>query len=177
MGRSTSYTESMARRICDELAVHGSLRRVCELNPDFPHDNTVRRWVANAEFQLDGEPFGQAYARAKEAGIDRLVEETLDISDDGSNDWAELTGKKGESLGWTVNGEAVQRSKIRVETRRWLAERTMPKVYGVKSAVDLTNSDGNLKPIDETARAARVATLLAAAERRRGEAPSADDIC
>lgn len=135
MTRPSTYTEEVARAICDRLAQTGSLRRVCAA-ADMPHDNTVRRWLAVGKFTLDGEPFSQVYARAKEAGIDALVDETLDISDDGSNDWLE------REHGPQVNGEAIARSKLRAETRRWLAERMAPRKYGLRTATELSGPDG-----------------------------------
>jgi hypothetical protein len=54
-------------------------------------------------------------ARAREVGYDAIAEECLNIADDASNDWMERTGEKG--AGWMLNGEHVQRSKLRIETR------------------------------------------------------------
>jgi transposase-like protein len=131
MGRppGDTYTPEVGARICERLAQVGSLRRVCR-EPGMPSDGTVRAWVAAHE------DFAAAYARAKEAGIDALIEEGLDISDDGSNDWQEA--EKGPML----NAEHVSRSKLRTEYRRWLAERMMPKKYGVKQ--DITSGGKEL---------------------------------
>lgn len=128
MGRpkgTDTYTPEMGRRICERVSELGSLRRACK-EDGMPAENTVRQWLWRyAEF-------AEEYARAKEAGIDALVEEALDISDDGSNDWQET--QHGPSL----NGEHVSRSKLRVEYRRWLAERMAPKKYGVRQ--DITSN-------------------------------------
>jgi hypothetical protein len=58
-----------------------------------------------------------------------LAEEMLDITDDGSNDWMEIHDKDGTSIGWKLNGEHVQRSRLRVDTRKWVASRLKPKKY------------------------------------------------
>lgn len=39
--------------------------------------------------------------------------------------------------GWRFNGEHVQHSRLRVETRKWFLSKLMPKVYGDKSSVEL----------------------------------------
>ncbi|TIP31141.1 MAG: terminase small subunit protein, partial [Mesorhizobium sp.] len=39
-----------------------------------------------------------------------------------------------------VNSEHIQRSRLRIDTRKWVAERMRPKKYGSKVA--LTDGDG-----------------------------------
>lgn len=145
------------------------MRRTC-LDSDMPLERTVRRWY------IENPEFASEYTRAKEAGIEALVDETLDISDDGTNDWMEAHGQ--DDVGYKLNGEHVQRSKIRIETRRWLAERMMPKKFGVRAGVDVTSSDGSLT-VDADARAKRLAALMAQAQARKDSAegePSIDDL-
>ena len=72
---------------------------------------------------------------AKEESADALVEDILDIADDGSNDWMAVHGKDG-SEAWKLNGEHVQRSRLRVDTRKWIASKLKPKKYGEKIEVD-----------------------------------------
>jgi hypothetical protein len=76
--------------------------------------------------------FLDQYARAKEESADAFVEDMLDIADDGSNDWMEQKDKDGEAIGWRENGEAIQRSRLRVDTRKWIASKLKPKKYGEK---------------------------------------------
>lgn len=63
----------------------------------------------------------------------------LEIADDASNDWMERTGKDGESIGWQLNGEHVNRSKLRIDTRKWIMERMAPKTYGSKQEISHTH--------------------------------------
>lgn len=71
------------------------------------------------------------YARAREAQADLLVEETLQISDDSSRDtFVTDKGIEAEDREWT------NRSKLRVDTRKWLAAKLRPKKYGDKIEVD-----------------------------------------
>lgn len=155
MSRPLSYTPEIATAICEQLAACGSLRAVCR-KEGMPDRNTVMRWVVD---DIDG--FAARYARAKDLGIDEFVEETLEIADDGTNDY------RATERGPQLDTEHIARSKVRIETRRWLAERMAPKRYGLKQGVDVTNSDGTLAPVDETAKAARVAQLLAMAQQRK----------
>jgi hypothetical protein len=138
MGRPRDYTPELGERICQELAQVGSLRRVCR-NEWAPYDYTVRRWI------VENEGFAVAYARAKEAGIDALVEEGLDIADDGLNDFRQVAQAGGE-VAEKLDVDHVSRSKLRVGYRQWLAERMAPKKYGVKQ--DITSGGEPLKPAD-----------------------------
>ena len=47
-------------------------------------------------------------------------------------------------MGWRVNGEHVQRSKLRVDARKWLLSKIAPKQYGEKQAVEHSGAIGVL---------------------------------
>lgn len=84
------------------------------------------------------EGFGEQFARAREVGFDAIAEECIDIAEDGSNDWMKRNGQDGDP-GYNFNGEHVQRSKLRIETRLKLLAKWSPKRYGEK--LDVT-TDG-----------------------------------
>ena len=137
-GRPSSYSEEIADRICDGLADARSLRSIC-LEEGMPHQSTVFRWLADERYAS----FRDRYARAREAQADALFDEMLDIADDGSNDWIELKRDDG-STDTVLDHEHVQRSKLRIEARKWMASKLRPKVYGDK--LDLSSSDGTMTP-------------------------------
>ena len=134
-GRPSKYSDGIAARICERLADGESLRTICA-DEDMPSKSTVFAWLADEE---RGE-FRTKYAYAREAQADALVDEMVDIADDGSNDWMERKNADGENIGWQENGEALRRSALRVSTRQWIAEKLKPKKYGNKVA--LTDPDG-----------------------------------
>lgn len=137
MGRPSKYTQDLADSICEQLATGDSMRTVCKPD-DMPAMSTVFRWLReHKEFQ-------EQYARAKEEAADALVEEIQDIADDGSNDWMEHHDKDGNT-GWKLNGEHVQRSRLRVDTRKWVASKLKPKKYGDR--VDVTSGGEKVQPI------------------------------
>ena len=71
------------------------------------------------------EGFGPRFARANMLGVYRLKDDILEISDDGTGD------RYVDSDGNTrVDGDVVQRSKLRVESRRWLLSKLLPKEFG-----------------------------------------------
>jgi hypothetical protein len=124
-GRPSGYSKEIAEIICSRLASGESLRAICR-DEHMPSQSMVFRWL---ETNL---PFREQYARAREAQADTLVDEILEISDDGSNDWMERHNAEGENIGWQLNGEHVQRSRLRVDSRKWFASKVAPKKYGDK---------------------------------------------
>ncbi len=123
-GRPSRYTDALAADLCGRLASGESLRAICR-DEAFPAESTVRGWVVD-----DYNGFSAQYARARDIGLEVMADEILEISDDGSNDWMERFDKDGESNGWKLNGEAVLRSRLRVDSRKWLLSKMAPKKYG-----------------------------------------------
>lgn len=124
-GRPSSYTQEKADEICERLISGESLRTICE-SEDMPSKSAVCRWLAS------NTTFRDQYARARQMQADILADEILDISDDGSNDWMEKFDRDGNAVGWQVNGEAINRSRLRVDARKWYAGKLAPKKYGDK---------------------------------------------
>jgi hypothetical protein len=123
-GRPSEYTQEIADRICAELSDGKSLRTVCRAD-DMPSCVTVFSWFRRYP------EFLSQYTRAKEESADAMTDESLEIADDARNDWMELHGKDG-SVNYQVNGEHIQRSRLRIETRKWYASKLKPKKYGEK---------------------------------------------
>lgn len=129
LGRPSSFTKKKGDKIAAQVALGISIRKICEPE-SMPSVETFFRWLRQ------NDEFREQYARAKEEAADALVEEILDIADDGRNDWMEKINKNGELTGWMLNKEAVQRSRIRIDTRKWLATKLKPKKYGDKLELD-----------------------------------------
>ena len=72
------------------------------------------------------------YAKAREAQAEIMADELAAIADDGRNDWMERNDKEGAFGAFAVNGECVARSRLRVDTRKWIAAKLLPRKYGDK---------------------------------------------
>lgn len=94
-------------------------------------NSTISRWMQDADFR-------ERYARACDVRADALFEEMLEIADDGSNDWMERRNSDGTMIGWQENGEALRRSALRIDARKWMLGKMKPKVYGDRMQVDQT---------------------------------------
>lgn len=119
--------------ICERLADGESLRAICR-DDDMPNKATVFRWLG-----LHDE-FSDQYARARETQADSLFDDVLEIADDARNDWMERNGD--DDQGWQANGEHIQRTRLRIDARKWMAGKLRPKVYGEKSQFEHTGADG-----------------------------------
>jgi hypothetical protein len=131
--RSDSFTQAMADTICDRIADGESLRAICR-DKDMPVTSTVCKWLSKHP------AFAEQYARAREAQADAIFDDILDIADDARNDWMERHGD--ESAGWQANGEHIQRSKLRIDSRKWMAGKLAPKKYGERIQQEITGKDG-----------------------------------
>lgn len=133
MGRPTIFTKELGDKICEELATGVSLRTVCKAD-EMPCIATVFSWMRTKP------DFLAQYARAKEESTDAMAEEILDIADDGSNDYMEVT--KGNKTYNIEDKEVTNRSRLRVDTRKWIMSKMKPKRYGDK--LDMTTNGKDL---------------------------------
>lgn len=136
VGRPSDYTEELGSILCAQIAMGMSLRTVCK-GEDAPSAVTFFTWLRkHPEFLTQ-------YEAAKAESAAALAEELLDIADDGTNDWMEIHDKDGACVGYKVNGEHVQRSRLRLDTRKWLLSKLAPKKYGDKVDVNHGSQEGN----------------------------------
>lgn len=133
MGRPTKFTPELAALICSRVATNTcGLIRLCEMYDDLPTKQTINVW------RHEKPEFSAQYAQAKLFQADLLAEEILDIADDSRNDWMESLDEDAQGLGWKLNGDHVNRCRLRIDTRKWLAAKLLPKQYG-----DPAKSDSN----------------------------------
>ena len=69
--------------------------------------------------------FRDQYARAREEQADKIFREIIEIADDASGDY--VTTSDGKRI---VDHENIQRSRLRVDARKWAAARLAPRKYG-----------------------------------------------
>lgn len=137
MGRSSSFDPQVGTAICERLANGESLRKAAKA--EGTTHVSVLRW-------LDDFPeFSDQYARAREIGYRLLADQILEISDDSSGDVVETEN------GPKANAEFVARSRLRVDSRKWMLSKMLPKIYGDK--LDLTHGGNVTISIAEAVRA------------------------
>ena len=98
------YSEEIALKICEHIALGRSLRSFCE-QPDAPALGSVHRWLA------DNPTFREQYARAREDQADSYADQIIDIAD-----------REPDS----------NKARVRIDARKWVASKLKPKKYGDK---------------------------------------------
>lgn len=130
IGRPSGYSSALAAEICERVACGEPVRQICLLE-HMPNQDTVYCWLNRHS------EFAERYARAKEAQAERFAEELQEIADDGRNDWIERENSRTGQTYVALSEEAIARSRLRVETRKWLMSKFKPKKYGERIDVDV----------------------------------------
>lgn len=131
-GRPSSFTQAKADAICERLAKGESLRSIC-VDAAMPDQNSVYRWLRSFE------AFRQQYARAREDQAETIFDEMLGIADDSSRDTVTKENDDGSTYE-TVDHDHIQRSKLRIEARKWVLGKLAPKKYGEKQQIEHSGS-------------------------------------
>lgn len=126
MGKKFSQLEkdSISAVVLEAMREGLSLRKSC-IEADVSI-STFLLWVSENESLAD------QYTCAREAMIDKIADETIEIAD--------------TPVGTTDNGStdsgAVQKQKLQVDTRKWLLSKLAPKKYGDKVENTVIGADG-----------------------------------
>lgn len=123
-GRPTIFTKKLAKNICMRLSEGESLRTIVK-DDKMPSASTICRWLLDEEKK----EFWEQYEKARNIQAELMFDELLEIADDGTNDWMERKDRDGDSY-YITNGEAMGRSRLRVDTRKWYLSKIVPKKYG-----------------------------------------------
>lgn len=139
IGRPSGFSQEIADKICSHIAEGGYATNLKRFG--LPHEATVCRWLN------ENEAFREAYARARERRAETFADQMVEIAD---------------------TCEDPQKARLQIDTRKWIAAKLLPRVYGENQRVEVQHT------ISETA--ARVLADLAQRqkERKRLEAQCID---
>lgn len=127
--RPTKYSQGVGDAVCSDIADGKSLRSALK-SLDRPATRYFYQWLREYE------EFRKQYASACEERAEAVLEDAFDIADNGTNDWMFANGHA------MTNKEAIERSKLRVEFRKWYATKIKPRKYGDK--LDMTTNGKDL---------------------------------
>ncbi len=151
-GRPSGYSAEIAATICLRMADGETLRAICR-DSEIPNRSTVYQWLhKNPEF-------ANLYTQARERLVEHWADEMVEISDDGTTDYVEKIGRNGHEY-MAVDQEHIQRSRLRVDTRKWLMSKLMPRKYGDHLEVEHTGDIQVTHTIDDRERMRRFALFL-----------------
>lgn len=130
-----AYSEKEIKELFEKIVLRiedgEPLRRILK-DKTMPSTSTFYIWVDNDAIK------SKRYARATSIRADVIFDEMFDIADDGTNDFESVDIGDGIKV-QKLNSEHIQRSKLRIDTRKWALSKMNPKKYGEK--IDVT-TDG-----------------------------------
>lgn len=131
---------------------------VCELIESTPNSISsiclmIKPTISKQSFydymRIVGDEAKDRYARAKEIQCNIIADDMYDIADDGSNDL--MTIIKGNEDYEIENKEVTNRSRLRIDTRKWLLSKLLPKKFGEKIDLSTNGESLNKQPIIQVA--------------------------
>lgn len=131
VGRPSTYSVEVADIICGRILAGESLRSICR-DDAMPCGASVFKWLR------EHNEFAEQYAKAKAEQAEGYADEIVEISDEKEYDKVEVDGVL---VGVRFDSTAVARNRLRVDTRKWVASKLLPKKYGDK--VQLSNDPDN----------------------------------
>ena len=113
--------------ILDRITKGESLRSILPAkgrNEYLPERTTFIAWLS------DDKELSNQYARACEIRADMIFDEIFEMADDSTNDF--MLKKIGNEDVEIENKEAIARSRLRIDARKWALSKMNPKKYGEK---------------------------------------------
>ena len=130
---SVKFSQEIFDEICVRIAEGESLRKICK-DDKMPSLVSVWRWLNESE------TLSKQYTRAREEQAETFVDEILDIADDNKDDTS--IDENGKLI---INQEVIARSRLRVDSRKWIASKLKPKRFG-----DYTKIQAEVKDTSST---------------------------
>ena len=123
--------KAITELVCSELALGKSLRSILDADDKLPSASTFLDWIGADSF------LAEQYAHARQLAYELLADEIVAIADE--NYTTDEHGVKER-----LSSEAIQRNRLRVDTRKWMLAKMLPKVYGDHTKVtnEHTGKDG-----------------------------------
>lgn len=130
------YSDKVVNKINKRLQGGESVAEICR-DKDMPDKSVFYDWLRKHDGLMD------EYKLSKIIGIEALVDEMMEIANDTSNDFV-MTDK-----GPRFNSEHVQRSRLRIDTIKWVATKLVPRLYGETKHIEISGDVGIKALTDE----------------------------
>src|ERR1700761_1148494 len=132
--RPRKPTPALLDAICERLAGGQTGAEVCR-------DPAMPTWALLCTWRQKDAAFDKRYWVARKQGCEFHADEIITIADDGSNDYVERKLKDGGTrLIW--DRESFERSRLRVDARKWTASRILRHLFGERAEVAVSTPDG-----------------------------------
>jgi hypothetical protein len=120
MAYSKKEIEDIFNYVCMEIEKGRALRNVLKYE-NMPSTSTFYQWLDNNSDKA------KQYARATEVRADVIFDDILSIADENDNDT--YVNDNGIEV---VNNDVIQRSRLRIDARKWVLSKLNPKKFGDK---------------------------------------------
>lgn len=129
--RPTAFDEALAAEIVETVSLSPrSMMWLVATHPHWPTVSVISGW------KVKHPDFRNAFHEARRRLADELAFQAIEIADDASGDRRDIERRDG-SIFTVLDQEFVARSKLRVETRQWMAKKLAPEVYGDRQDITL----------------------------------------
>lgn len=132
-------SQEIADAICERMAAGESLKQICKSDGMPDRVSVWRHRKANPEFDAK-------YLAARIEMYENWEDEVLAIADDGTNDYVRRETERGVEV--VVDHDHINRSRLRLDTRKWLLSKVLPKKYGDK--LEVAGPNGGAIPVSAT---------------------------
>jgi hypothetical protein len=120
MAYSDKERDIIFENVLTQISEEGLALRNILMQNGMPSSQTFYKW-------LEDQNKSKQYARATEIRAEKLFDEIIDIADETSNDtYTDETGKE------YTNHEVINRSRLKIDARKWVLSKLNPKKYGDK---------------------------------------------
>lgn len=168
---STTYDRAaVMTRVCEIIATSEiGIARILKEEPDMPSISKFWAWMGEKSecgtLTHEARDFRDQYARAKQLQAEYMENLLLEIADDSRNDYIDKVNKDG-SVSRVLDQEHIQRSRLRVDTRKWLMAKLHPRKY---AETFKHGGDADLPPVRTESKVEMIDTASIDALRERLE--------
>lgn len=156
--------KKVIEHVCQQMTITGrSVRAILKEDKGMPGRTVFMEWLADAKHQ----ELANQYAQAMQSRWLNMADELVEISDDDVEDvfLDPQFDEAGNPIpGMTKrrpNNVTVQRHRLRVDTRKWVLSKMLPRVYGDKIQQEVSGPDGGPVEMKETTDSTVLARKLA----------------
>lgn len=121
--------EKITEFVCYQIAQGRSLRSILDEDSNLPAASAFLKWIGACSI------LREQYAHARAMQYELLSDELISISDESFTIAEDGTRER-------LTNEAIARNRLRVETRKWMLAKMLPRQYGEKVTTEHTGKGG-----------------------------------
>jgi hypothetical protein len=129
MAYSKEEKKKIIEDVCFQIAENGLSLRQALKQDGKPQMSTWASWVNGSD--EESKQYAREYTNAMEQRAELIFEDILNIADSNENDVTET--EDGREV---INHNVINRDRLRVDARKWILSKMIPKKFGDKLELD-----------------------------------------